>query len=68
VHIAVKDTQQEELKKLSLLLYHISVQNESLKHENEGLREALYYKQKHKKKSKALDLQQYQEYHSRAVF
>jgi hypothetical protein len=39
-----------------------------LKHENEGLREALHHKQKHKKKSKALDLQQRQEYHGGAVF
>jgi hypothetical protein len=68
VRVAVKDTQQEESKKLSLSLHHISVPNELLKHENEGLREALHHKRKHKKKSKALDLQQRQEYHGGAVF
>jgi hypothetical protein len=39
-----------------------------LKHENEGLKEALQHKQKHKKKGKALDLQQRQEYHGGAVY
>ena len=68
VRVAVKDTQQEESKKLSLSLHHISVQNELLKHENEGLREALQHKKKHKKKGKPLDLQQRQEYHGGAVF
>jgi hypothetical protein len=67
VRVAVKDTQQEESKKLSLSLHYISVQNELLKHENEGLREALQHKKKHKKKGKALDLQQRQEYHGGAV-
>jgi hypothetical protein len=43
------------------------VQYELLKHENEGLKEALQHKQKHKKKSKALNLQQRQEYHGGAV-
>ncbi|KAF1364944.1 hypothetical protein EJ07DRAFT_97132, partial [Lizonia empirigonia] len=47
---------------------YLSVQNELLKHENEGLREALQHKQKHKKKGKALDLQQCQEYHGGSVF
>jgi hypothetical protein len=68
VRVAMKDAQQEESKKLSLSLHHISVQNELLKHENKSLREALYLKQKEKKKIKALDLQQRQEYHGGAVF
>jgi hypothetical protein len=38
-----------------------------LKHEVEGLKEALQHKEKHKKKGKALDLQQRQEYHGGAV-
>ncbi|KAF1936727.1 hypothetical protein EJ02DRAFT_479291 [Clathrospora elynae] len=48
-------------------IHHLSVQKELLKHENEGLKEALQQKQKHKKKSKALDLQQRQEYHGGTV-
>jgi hypothetical protein len=39
-----------------------------LKHENEGLREALLTKKKHKVKGKALNLQQRQEYRSRGVW
>jgi hypothetical protein len=38
-----------------------------LKHENEGSKGALQHKQKHKKKSEALNLQQRQEYHGGAV-
>jgi hypothetical protein len=60
--------QQTESRKLRSSLHHISVQNELLKHENQGLREALSHKQKHKKKSKPLNLQQRQEYHGGAVF
>jgi hypothetical protein len=68
VRTAVKDTCQDEAKKLSHSLHHLSVQNELLRYENKGLREALNAKKKHKKNSKSLDLQQRQEYHSRAVF
>ncbi|KAF7578355.1 hypothetical protein PtrM4_025950 [Pyrenophora tritici-repentis] len=68
VRAAVKDTQQTEFKKLRLSVHHLSVQNELLKHKNEGLKEALQHKQKHKKKSKVLDLQQRQEYHGGSVF
>ncbi|KAI0576048.1 RNA 3-terminal phosphate cyclase, partial [Pyrenophora tritici-repentis] len=50
------------------VVHHLSVQNELLKHKNEGLKEALQHKQKHKKKSKVLDLQQRQEYHGGSVF
>jgi hypothetical protein len=68
VRAAVRDTQQTESRKLRSSLHHISVQNELLQHENKGLREALSHKQRHKKKSKPLDLQQRQEYHGGAVF
>lgn len=44
------------------------MQNELSKHENEGLRKALQHKEKHKKKSKALDPQKSQEYYGGAVF
>ncbi|KAH5363543.1 hypothetical protein HBI48_081690 [Parastagonospora nodorum] len=65
---AAKDGAQDGVRKLSVLLYHLQVQNELLRHENEQLRTALLHKQKHKRKSKALNLQQRQEYHSSAVF
>ena len=68
VRAAVKDTQQTESRKVRSSLHHLSVQNELLKHENKGLREALSHKKKHKKKGKALNLQQRQEYHGGAVF
>ena len=68
VRVAVNDSHQYEARKLRSSVHHLSVQNELLKHENEGLREALQHKQKHKKKGKALDLQQRQEYHGGAVY
>jgi hypothetical protein len=67
VRAAVKDTRQDEAKKLSLTLHQLSVQNQLLQHEVKGLHKALQYKKKHKKKSKDLDLQQRQEYHGGAI-
>jgi hypothetical protein len=63
----VKDTYQEESKKLSLSLHHLSTENQILHHENQGLREALQVKEKHKVKGKVLDLQQRKEYHDGGV-
>ncbi|PZD22736.1 hypothetical protein A1F97_11327, partial [Pyrenophora tritici-repentis] len=68
VRAAVKDTRQDEAKKLSLTLHQVSVQNQLLQHENRGLHKALQHQKKHKKKGKALDLQQRQEYHGGAIF
>jgi 16S rRNA U1498 N3-methylase RsmE len=68
VRVAINDSHQSEARKLRSSIHHLSVQNELLKYENQGLREFLSYKQKHKKKSKALDFQQRQEYHGGAVF
>ncbi|RAQ98855.1 nucleic acid binding [Stemphylium lycopersici] len=67
VRAVVKDTEQTESKKLRSSVHHLSVQNKLLKYENKGLKEALQHKKKHKKKGKALDLQQRQEYHGGAV-
>jgi hypothetical protein len=67
VRAAVNDSHQYEARKLRSSVHHLSVQNELLKHENEGLKEALQHKKKHRKKGKALDLQQRQEYHGGAV-
>jgi hypothetical protein len=65
---SVVHTPTDETKRLSHTLHHLQVQNELLNHENDGLREALSTKKKHKKKGKVLDLQQRQEYHGGAVF
>ena len=67
VRAAVNDSHQNEARKLRSSVHHLSVQYELLQHENEGLKEALQHKKKHKKKGKALDLQQRQEYHGGAV-
>jgi hypothetical protein len=64
----VKDTGQKETQELSLLLHHLTAQNELLKEENTGLREAIHSRKKYKKKGSILDLQQREEFHSRAVF
>ncbi|KAH4914299.1 hypothetical protein HBI79_242250 [Parastagonospora nodorum] len=67
VRAAVKDTRQDEAKKLSYTLHQLSVQNQLLQHELKGVQEALQYKKKHKKKGKALNLQQRQEYYGGAM-
>jgi hypothetical protein len=54
---AVKDAHQHEAKKLSSSLHHLSVQVELLRLENEGVRDTLTTKKKHKNKSKNVDLQ-----------
>jgi hypothetical protein len=65
---AVKDEADASTKELSASIHSLQVNNELLNHENEGLRQALTLKKKHKKKSKLLVLQQRQEYHGGAVF
>ena len=68
VKSTVKDQSSKDVKKLSRSLHHISVQNELLHHEVDGLKEALVIKKKHKKRRKSLDLDQRQEYYGEAVF
>jgi hypothetical protein len=68
IQSAVKDQGSQDTKKLRQSLHHVSVQNELLKHEIDGLKEALSIKKKRKKKGRALDLQQRKEYHGGAVF
>ncbi|KAF2200174.1 hypothetical protein GQ43DRAFT_374452, partial [Delitschia confertaspora ATCC 74209] len=67
VQVAVEDKDDNKARKLNQTLRSISVQNELLKHENQGLREALIHREKHLKHGKPLDLQQRQEYHDGAV-
>jgi hypothetical protein len=67
VQSAGKDVHQEESKKLSLSLHHLSTENQVLHYENQGLREALLIKKKHKSNGKVLDLQRRQEYHGGGV-
>jgi hypothetical protein len=52
---------------LTQALHHLQVNNELISQENEGLREALQTKKRHKQKGVPLDLQQHQEYHGGAV-
>ncbi|CAE7221418.1 DDE 1 domain containing protein [Pyrenophora teres f. teres] len=65
---AVEDRAKVESKRLEQSLHSLQVQNELLHHENEGLRSLLNNKKKRNNKSKVLDLQHSEEYHSGAVF
>jgi hypothetical protein len=67
VRSAVKDQSSKDAQKLNRSLHHLSVQNELLHHEIEGLKEALAVKEKHKKRGTPLDLQQRKEYHGGAI-
>jgi hypothetical protein len=64
----VKDETSKELGKISRSLHHISVQNQLLHHENQGLKEVLKNQKKHKNKSKALQFQPREDYHGGAEF
>jgi membrane protein involved in colicin uptake len=65
---AVKDEADESTRELSASTHFLQTHNDLLNSENEGLRQALGLKKKHKKKSKPLDLHQRKEYHGGAVF
>ena len=54
VRVVVDNAASREAKKLSQTIYLISIQNQLLKYENEGLRIALSTKKKHQKRSKPL--------------
>jgi hypothetical protein len=64
---AAVDLATTEAKKLHSHLHNISVQNKLLHHKNDGLREALSSKKKHKKKGYKLNLQQREENHGGAT-
>ncbi|KAF1928523.1 uncharacterized protein M421DRAFT_48400, partial [Didymella exigua CBS 183.55] len=49
-------------------LHHISIQNQLLHHENQGLKEALKTQKKHKNESKVLQFQPRKDYHGGAEF
>ena len=64
-----RDKRSKEVKKLNRSLHHISTQNELLRHEIKGLKNALVTKKKQNKQSHPLDLQNNQDnYHRGAVF
>ena len=65
---STRDESSKESKKLRRSLHHISVQNELLHHEIQGLKEALLVKKKHKKKSHTLQLNHQEEYHGGGHF
>jgi hypothetical protein len=67
IQSVVQGGAEKEAKQLTHSLHNLEVQNELLHHENQGLRQALTTKTKHKKKGKALSLQQEGEYHGGAV-
>jgi hypothetical protein len=64
---AVTERAKAEGKCVAAALLSLPVQNEHLHHKNNGLRAVLTTKQKHKKKSKVLDLQQRKKYQGGAV-
>ncbi|KAF2727386.1 hypothetical protein EJ04DRAFT_451419 [Polyplosphaeria fusca] len=68
VRSAVRDQGSKDTQKLRQSLHHLSIQNELLKHEMDGIKQALSAKKKREKKGKALDLQQRKEYHGGAIF
>lgn len=68
IRSVAKDESSKETRKLRRSLHHLTVSNQLLHHDMEGLREALKIKKKHKKKAKILPLQQREEYHGGAVF
>jgi hypothetical protein len=68
LRVAVTDTSKVEAKTLGTAVHSLQVHNELYCNEIEGLRGALTAKQRHKGKSKPLDLQQCEEFCSKAVF
>jgi hypothetical protein len=67
IQSVVQGGAKKEAKQLTHSLHNLQVQNELLHHGNQGLRQALTTKTKHKKNGKALSLQQESEYHGGAV-
>jgi hypothetical protein len=65
---AVPDKSKVEAKQLSTLLHSLQVNNKLVHHENQKLKDAVTTKQKHKKKSMPLQLQQPKRFRSRATF
>jgi hypothetical protein len=68
VRSAVHDNTTPESKELSLTLHQQQVRCDLLSVKNKGLRHALTTKRRHKRKHKALNLQQRQEYHGGVTF
>jgi hypothetical protein len=65
---AVPDKSKVEAKQLSTLLHSLQVNNKLVHHENQKLKDVVTTKQKHKKKSTPLQLQQPDFFCSRATF
>ena len=68
IRSAVNNRDTSEVKKLSNTVHHLQVQNELLRHENNGLQAALMIKKRRKKQSKPLAFKQKDKYHGGAVF
>jgi hypothetical protein len=68
VRKSVKDASSSESKKLLRTLHHVVAQNELIRHELEGVKDALKEQKQRSTKRRVLPLQQYEEYHGGAVF
>jgi hypothetical protein len=68
LRVAVADTSKVEAKALGTAIHSLQVHNKLYCVEIDGLRGALTTRQRHKGKSKSLDLQQRKEFRSKAVF
>jgi hypothetical protein len=66
VEDVVREGEEKSAKKITLSLHHLQVQNDLLLHENEAY--VRLSPQKRSTRRRAIDLQQRQEFHSRAVF
>jgi hypothetical protein len=64
---SMKEGGEKQANTVLQVLHHLQVNNELISQENEGLREAVQSKKKHKEKGVPLDLQQRREYHGGAV-
>lgn len=63
VRTVVKDKGNYDARQLSSTLHQLQAQNEILREENDGPKDALGAKKRHKSKGKVLDLQQCELYH-----
>jgi hypothetical protein len=68
LRVAVTDTSKVEAKALRTAIHSLKVHNKLYCDKIDGLRGALTTRQRHKGKSKSLDLQQRKEFRSKAVF
>lgn len=64
----MRDQGATNARKLQSSIHHVAIQNKLLRTKIEGFKDALKAKKRQNKKSKALDVQQQEEYYGGAVF